>query len=283
MEVNKTHKNTTTLDLYGLIGYPLGHSFSQQYFTQKFQAEGIENARYELFPLKKIKDLRPLLREHPDLRGLNVTIPYKEAVLPYLYRLDPVAQAVGAANVIRIKNGQMTGFNTDVIGLEQSLLKWLSGHGVRLEPAGLPEAVLFPLDGPAPELPSRVSALILGTGGAAKAVAYVLRKMGIPHCFVSRRPGSADRIGYGEIAKHKGVDKTLIFNTTPLGTYPNTESCPEIPFDEIGPNYLVYDLVYNPPETLLLQRAKARGAAIKNGLEMLHIQADAAWSIWQQS
>lgn len=246
-----------TLKLYGLIGYPLGHSFSQRYFTEKFQREGISGARYELFPLPDIAGFPALVAAHPDLRGLNVTIPHKVAVIPYLQRLDETAAAIGAVNVIRFETGGPAGFNTDAIGFERSLLPWLN-KGQKT-----------------------AHALILGAGGASKAVAYVLKKWGVPFHVVSRRPQAPEQMAWADLHKADFTEIQWIFNATPLGTYPDINVCPDLPFDLLGPQHLVYDLVYNPAETLLLQRAKSRGCAVKNGLEMLHLQAEAAWEIWQ--
>ena len=243
--------------LFGLLGYPLGHSFSQKYFTEKFAREGIADTRYELFPLPEISRLPDLLLQYPALCGLNVTIPHKEAVLPYLHELDDTARAVGAVNCIRIRNGRLSGFNTDVAGFEQSL------HTVSSNP-------------------SAGKALILGTGGAAKAVAWVLGKMAVPFLLVTRNPEREHQIGYGAIADLRADEYRFIINTTPLGTYPDTDACPPLPFDWLRPEHLVYDLVYNPPETLLLRRAAERGCTVKNGLEMLHLQAEYAWKIWNR-
>lgn len=245
------------LKLYGLIGYPLGHSFSQRYFTEKFQREGITDARYELFPLPDIAGFPALVAGHPDLRGLNVTIPHKVAVMPYLQRFDETAAAIGAVNVIRFEASGAAGFNSDAIGFERSLRPWLDQrkHSTR--------------------------ALILGAGGASRAVAYVLKKWGVPVQFVSRRPRAPDQMAWPDLNRVDFAQIQWIFNTTPLGTYPDTGACPDLPFEKLGPQHLVYDLVYNPAETLLLQRAKTRGCAIKNGLEMLQLQAEAAWEIWQ--
>jgi shikimate dehydrogenase len=242
--------------LFGLIGYPLGHSFSQQYFSEKFARAGISDARYELFPLPDLANLPDLLRQRPELCGLNVTIPHKRAVLPYLHALDDTARAVGAVNCIRIREGRLRGFNTDAVGFGRSL-----------------RAVLG-------EQRAARQALVLGTGGAARAVAWALGQMGIAHRFVSRQPSGADQISYEAVSSLLPSDYGLIVNATPLGTYPNTEECPPIPFDWLLPEHLVYDLVYNPPETLLLRRAAERGCAVKNGLEMLHVQAEAAWEIF---
>lgn len=250
------------MNQYGLIGYPLGHSFSQRYFTEKFEREGISDARYDLFPLPDITDLPELIATNPDLHGLNVTIPHKVAVIPYLHEMDETATAVGAVNVIRIRDGRLSGFNSDVIGFERSLKPWLNARSALNTP---------------------VSALILGTGGASKAVAYVLQRWGVAFQYVSRNPQAKNQIAWSGLPHFDFGAIHWIFNTTPLGTYPNAESCPALPFELLGAQHLVYDLVYNPPETLLLQRAKARGCTIKNGLEMLQLQAEAAWEIWLEN
>lgn len=253
------HKLYFTLNQYGLTGYPLGHSFSQRYFTEKFEREGISNARYDLFPLPDIAALPELIAANPGLLGLNVTIPHKVAVIPYLHEMDETAAAIGAVNVIRIKNGRLSGFNTDAIGFERSLKPWLNARNSMHTP---------------------VKALILGTGGASKAVAYVLQKQGVAFQYVSRSPLTENHIAWSDLQRFDFAAIHWIFNTTPLGTYPKTETCPDLPFEQLGAQHLVYDLVYNPSETLLLQRAKSRGCTIKNGLEMLQLQAEAAWEIW---
>jgi len=242
--------------LYGLIGYPLGHSFSKKYFTEKFAREGIADARFDLFPLPDIAGFPALLAAHPDLRGLSVTIPHKASVMPYLDELDETARVVGAVNCIRIDNGRLKGFNTDVAGFEQSLEGMWQAAGGK-------------------------TALILGSGGASKAVAYVLKKRGIPFRFVSRNAEGENRISYDDFHQLAPDSYFLIVNTTPLGTWPDVNNCPDVPFGQLTSKHLVYDLVYNPPETLLLQRAGARGCSVKNGLEMLQLQAEAAWKIWQ--
>lgn len=244
--------------LYGLIGYPLGHSFSQKYFSEKFVREGITDARYELFPLKNIADLPALLGQNPDLRGLNVTIPHKETVLSYLHELDETARAVGAVNCIKIENGKLRGFNTDVIGFEKSLQTADGGRWTMFDK----------------------KALILGTGGASKAVAFVLKKLGISYQFVSRNPVGENQISYANLVSFLTPHPLLLINTTPLGMAPNMDVYPDLPFERLTPEHFVYDLIYNPPETLLLRRAKAQGCTVKNGLEMLHLQAEAAWEIW---
>jgi len=247
--------------LYGLIGYPLGHSFSQKYFSEKFAREGIADARYELFPLENIADLPALLEQNPDLRGLNVTIPHKETVVPFLHELDETARAIGAVNCIKIENQKLRGFNTDVIGFEKSLQT---------------------VDGGRWTVQDRM-ALILGTGGASKAVAYVLKKLGISYQLVSRHPVGENQISYADLSSFLTPHPSLLINTTPLGMAPNVDVCPDLPFERLTPEHFVYDLIYNPPETLLLRRAKSQGCTVKNGLEMLQLQAEAAWEIWQQN
>ncbi|MFN0034059.1 MAG: shikimate dehydrogenase family protein [Saprospiraceae bacterium] len=283
------------MHLYALIGWPLGHSFSQKYFTEKFEREGIEDARYELFPLGNIADLPHLLAQNPGLCGLSVTIPHKETVIPFLHDLDETARAVGAVNCIKVfENQRLVGYNTDVLGFEKSLLT----------ADGLPKAGgRWTSDGAA--------ALILGTGGAAKAVAFVLKKLGIPYLFVSRNPKRENEISYEDLEKTWAANhqssiinhqssiinhqssiinhqssiinhqSSIIVNTTPLGSFPRVGEMPPVPPDFFRPGMFVYDLIYNPAETLLLREAKSRGCTVKNGLEMLELQAEAAWEIWQ--
>ncbi|WP_276133316.1 shikimate dehydrogenase family protein [Polluticoccus soli] len=240
------------MDCYGIIGYPLGHTFSPGYFTKKFADEGID-AVYKSFPLEQITELPELLQQQTELRGLNVTIPYKEAVLQYLDETDAAAKAVGAVNCIHITDGNTKGYNTDIIGFEQSLLPLLQPHHRR--------------------------ALVLGTGGAAKAVAYVLNKLGIDYRKVSRS-GQPEVVSYDDLTPELISAHTLIINTTPLGMYPDIYSFPPIPYDAIGAEHLLYDLIYNPAETRFLSLGKANGATVKNGMEMLHLQAEASWQIW---
>lgn len=264
--------------LFGLIGYPLSHSFSQKYFTEKFSRQNISDAEYRLFPLKDIAELASLINAHPQLRGLNVTIPHKEAVLPYLHELDSTAGAVGAVNTIlisgtppfdyaqgdsrtnpkfQIRNPKLVGYNTDVHGFRQSIKPFLEMHHER--------------------------ALILGTGGASRAVNYVLKQIGIDCYFVSRDPGGKERhFRYEDVNQHVMQAFPLIINTTPLGTYPNIHEFPPIPYEHITSRHLLYDLVYNPAETEFLKRGKERGAATVNGLSMLHEQAEKAWEIWNR-
>ena len=242
---------------YGLIGYPLSHSFSQQYFTRKFEDEKTD-ARYLLFPIPAITDLPELLDHHPYIAGLNVTIPYKEKVIPYLNALDDSVKEIGAVNVIKIFwNGNtpfLKGYNSDVYGFEQSLLPMLEPHHQR--------------------------GLILGTGGASKAVAYVLNKLNIPFTFVSRTPKQLNEINYSEVTKEVIQSHPIIINTSPIGMFPYSDNCPDIPYEYLSNHHLVYDLIYNPEQTLFLQNAEERGAKIKNGIEMLFLQARRAWEIW---
>lgn len=245
--------------LFGLIGFPLSHSFSKKYFSEKFLREKIENTSYELFPLESIGELSNLLVTQSDLKGLNVTIPYKQAVMPMLSELDVTAQKAGAVNTINItiKEGKpfLKGFNTDVYGFRQSLKPFLESQHDR--------------------------ALILGTGGASKAVAFVLDEIGIPYVFVSRH-SKEDGKSLPYDALNADVMKAfkLIVNTTPVGMYPNVDQCPPLPYEHLGSGHFLYDLVYNPVETLFMKEGKKRGALTQNGLDMLHMQAEKAWEIW---
>ena len=238
--------------LFGLIGYPLSHSFSPAWFSEKFRREGIA-ANYRAFELADLNAFEPLLEEHPELEGLNVTVPYKEQVIRYLDRQEDEAKEVGAVNCIHIKAGELIGYNTDVWGFKQSLLPLLDEHHQR--------------------------ALVLGTGGASKAVCFVLDQLGVEYLVVSRE-GQGQALRYEDVGVEIIEGHQLIVNTTPLGMYPNIEGVPQIPYGGIGEKHLMYDLIYNPEETLFLQRGKARGARIKNGLEMLKLQAEKSWEIW---
>lgn len=244
--------------LFGLIGYPLSHSFSKKYFSEKFAKAGLTNACYELFPIPEIEALPELLEQHPNLVGLNVTIPYKQAVLPYLDKLSEGAAAVGAVNTIRCSGDQLEGFNTDVVGFETSLCSWLEAK--RGGWSGL-------------------KALVLGTGGAAKAVAFVLDRLEIPFKMVSRTPGD-DRLSYEQLTPEVATAHELLINTTPLGMSPNTASKPELPYEAIGETHFLYDLVYNPASTAFMESGLQQGAKAMNGLQMLYGQAEAAWTIW---
>ncbi len=240
--------------MYGIIGYPLLQTFSPGYFQAKFEQLGLAES-YHKFPLASITELRALLQAQPGLKGLNVTIPYKEAVLPFLDALDETAAQIGAVNTIKIRDGQLTGFNTDVIGFRDSLQPLLG--------------------------PQHRQALILGTGGASKAVAYALRQLNIGYRFVSRNPAEG-QLSYAMLDAATINDHLLLINTTPLGMYPDTDASPELPYEYLGKGHLLYDLIYNPAATLFLQQGEARGTAVKNGYEMLIGQAEAAWKIWQE-
>ena len=242
---------------YGLVGYPLSHSFSRRFFTDFFEKNVLE-ATYLNFELSNLSQLPATLVEHPELDGFNVTIPYKEAILPYLDYIDPQASDIKAVNTVRINRSggkiELTGFNTDLIGFNDSLLPLLRPHHTK--------------------------ALVLGTGGASKAVVHVLHNLSISVQSVSREAKEGISISYGQLTRELIEQHTIVVNTTPLGTYPKTEGYPEIPYEYLSDKHLLYDLVYNPPVTRFLQRGADRGATTKNGREMLELQAMAAWRIW---
>lgn len=241
--------------VFGLIGATVSHSFSKSYFDEKFFREGLRDYHYELFPLTNISDIEALLQTK-GLSGLNVTIPYKEQVIKYLDEVDGFAKKIGAVNVIKIKDGKLKGYNTDSDAFLETVEKWL------------PKDKTF-------------KALILGTGGSSKAVQEALKKLKIKFNVVSREAGKGDYV-YEDIAKNPKLitDSLLIINTTPLGMSPKTEAMPPIDYELIGPDHYVYDLIYNPARTMFLQKAEMRNATIKNGLEMLHVQAEKSWKIW---
>lgn len=247
------------MDKYGLIGYPLGHSFSISYFNQKFADESID-AVYENFEIPTIDSLPEVLDSNPNLKGLNVTIPYKEKVIPFLDTISPEARAIGAVNVIRVthtgKEITLKGYNSDVIGFTKSIEPMLDKKWHK-------------------------KALILGTGGASKAVNYGLHNLGLESVFVSRyeRP---DTIQYERITPDVIKEYNVIVNCTPVGMYPKTEACPMLPYDAMDSHTILYDLIYNPDETLFMKKGAARGANVKNGLEMLLLQAFASWEFWHE-
>ena len=247
---------------FGLIGYPLSHSFSKKYFTEKFEQEQIPHANYELFELPAIDGFSDLLRNTADLAGLNVTIPHKQAVIPYLDALDDSAKRVGAVNVIKIDaDNKKTGYNSDYFGFRQSLLN----TGIVIN--------------------TQTQALVLGSGGASKAVIVALEDLNISYKVVSRNPQSTDKfqqIGYQDITSELIAGYQLIINTTPLGMHPHTEACPDLPYPGLTSRHLLFDLVYNPAQTLFMKKGKAQGAKVINGLEMLHLQAEKAWEIWNK-
>jgi shikimate dehydrogenase len=240
---------------FGLIGFPLGHSFSKKYFTEKFEKEGIHDCVFELYEIPDVSQLKIILVENPDLEGICVTIPYKEQVLELMDELDPVCAEIGAVNCIQILPGKLVGYNTDYIGFKSSLENWLGDQ--------------------------RPKALVLGNGGASKAIIQALNALGITYLSVSRIE-KYDRITYEELHQDPNylAAHQLIINTTPLGTYPNVEGMPDIPAEFLTAEHWVYDLVYNPEETRLMSACLAKGGKAKNGYEMLILQAEAAWQIW---
>lgn len=251
---------------FGLIGYPLSHSFSKKYFTEKFQREHIFGAQYDLFPLQKVEDINHLVRAVDNIEGLNVTIPHKETIIPYLDELDSSAAEVGAVNVIKVVNGKLIGYNSDVYGFEMSLTSWFRR---------MYQAQIFtrPI----------LNAYILGTGGASKAVDYVTsQRLFMTSHFVSRTPNAPRQISYDALNEiiHTSYEPTLIVNTTPLGTSPDIDSAPDLPYLFLKPNFYLYDLVYNPKMTTFMQNGVNQGCYVKNGLEMLQLQAERAWQIW---
>jgi shikimate dehydrogenase len=241
---------------YGLIGYPLEHSFSGKYFSDKFEKENIQNCEYRLFPLENIQEFEELKKQ--KISGLNITIPYKEKIIPYLDELDEHAEAIGAVNVIQFNNGKTKGYNSDYYGFKDSLLNFL------------------------PKI-FKSKALILGTGGASKAIKQVLIDLSIPFKLVSRKENYD--FTYAELNERPGIlaDYHLIINTTPLGTYPKVEEKPNLPYQAITKNHFIYDLVYNPSETAFMEAGSAKGAMTINGLEMLVGQAEKSWEIWNRS
>jgi shikimate dehydrogenase len=240
------------ISVFGLIGHPVSHSFSKGFFEKKFERENIKDCRYDMFDLKSIQDVIDL-KKNPYLKGLNVTVPYKKSIIPLLDFISEEAIKIGAVNTIKITDGKWFGYNTDVIGFEKSLVPLLS--------------------------PAIKNALILGTGGASLAVRYVLEKLGISFSFVSRNLENAD-YRYKDLSESVLNTHQLIINTTPLGMFPDINKMPEIPLKYLTLNHLVCDLIYNPEETFLLKNAAFAGCQIKNGLEMLHIQAEESWKIW---
>lgn len=241
---------------FGLIGYPLSHSFSARFFGEKFERESIGDSAYCLFPLADIAELSPLLVEKEPL-GLNVTIPYKVSVLPFVDELDPAAAEIGAVNCLKITYPEdkavIKGYNTDAYGFEASLSPLLQAHHKK--------------------------ALIFGDGGAASAVKYVLRNLGISFISVLRKP-TPGGILYEDLDESILTEHPLLINTTPLGTFPNVDACPDIPYQFVTEKHLAYDLVYNPEETLFLKMVKEKGGKTKNGQEMLQLQAERSWEIW---
>ncbi len=241
---------------FGLIGKNISYSFSKKYFKEKFSAELFDDCTYENFDIESIELFPDIIKNNPDLKGLNVTIPYKESIIPYLDKLSKKATLIGAVNVIRFtKKGKLKGYNSDYYGFKKSIEPLLQPHHKK--------------------------ALILGTGGAAKAVAFALDELDIFYTFVSREAGE-NSIDYNRVNITSFDNYQIIINCTPLGTKPNTKDFPPIPYEYFTPQHLAYDLIYNPAESQFLKKAKKKGAAIKNGYEMLVLQAEKAWNIWNK-
>lgn len=242
---------------YGLIGFPLSHSFSKGFFAEKFAKEHIVNTQYENYPIESVDQFHQLWQHEPQLQGINITIPHKKAVIPFLDHVSTVVHAINACNCIRKYNGKLYGYNTDVIGFEKSLKPFLQPHHQK--------------------------ALILGTGGAAAAVAWVLEKLGISFKYVSRSDKGEGIISYDTLNDAILNEHHLIINTSPVGMFPNVKEAPALHYEVLTDKHHLYDLIYNPAETLFLTKGKECGASIQNGLEMLHLQAEASWEIWNSA
>ncbi len=242
------------MDKYGLIGFPLGHSFSRGFFTEKFAREGID-AEYVNFEIPDASMLLDVICDNPELRGLNVTLPHKQAVIPLLDELSDEAREIGAVNVIRIRDGKLKGFNSDIIGFTDSIRPLLQPHHKK--------------------------ALVLGTGGASKAICVGLNRLGIEWTYVSRSPREG-MLTYEDITAETLQQYTVIVNCSPVGMFPKVDAAPAIPYELLTPQHLLFDCVYNPEDTLFMQKGRAQGATVKNGLEMLHLQAEASWKFWNE-
>ncbi len=241
---------------FGLIGKSISYSFSKTYFSKKFDNEGIKDATYENFDLQTIDEFKDIFKNNPDIEGLNVTIPYKEEVIPFLNKLNKKAKAIGAVNTIKItKKGKLKGYNTDYYGFKKSLKPFLESHHKK--------------------------ALILGTGGASKAIAFSLNELNIHYKYVSRTKTSIN-LTYDELDERIINQHHIIINCSPVGTYPNVDECPKIPYKTLSNQHLLFDLIYNPSETLFLKQGKQQGAKTCNGLKMLELQAKKAWKIWNK-
>ncbi len=242
------------MDKYGIIGNPLGHSFSKGFFTEKFAREGID-AEYLNFQIPEIGKLTEVLQENPELRGINVTLPYKTEVIPFLDELSDEAREIGAVNVVQIRNGHLKGFNSDIIGFTRSIQPLLKPHHRK--------------------------ALILGTGGASRAIRVGLTRLGLEWKYVSRTPREG-MITYEDITAETLREYEVIVNCSPVGMFPKVDGCPAIPYEFLTQDNLLYDLVYNPENTLFMKKGALQGAVVKNGLEMLHLQAIASWEFWNE-
>ena len=238
---------------FGLVGFPLSHSFSQKYFTEKFAQLGLTDCVYDNFSFPEIHELQNVLNTHKDLCGFNITIPHKKTVIDFLDERSDVVKEIGACNCVHIQNGQLKGYNTDVVGFEQSLLPFLKSNHTK--------------------------ALVLGTGGASAAVVFVLKKLGISVQYISRTT-SVGSVSYEQVDEAMLSSHHLLINTTPLGMYPNVNDCPDIPYQYLTAQHHLYDLIYNPAETKFLQKGRLQGATTQNGQEMLELQAEESWRIW---
>tara|TARA_R110002074_G_scaffold295381_1_gene467012 strand:- start:74 stop:829 length:756 start_codon:yes stop_codon:yes gene_type:complete len=243
--------------LYGLLGKNISYSFSRGYFTDKFEKLKLKKSKYVNFDLQNIEDFPSIIDENEHLKGINVTIPYKEEIIPFLSKIDKTAKKIGAVNTIKFtKRGNLKGYNSDVVGFENSLIPLLKKHHKR--------------------------ALILGTGGASKAIAYALKRNDIKYKFVSRNPEGKKEISYNSLTKEVMEKHTIIINSTPLGTFPDIDKCPNIPYQFITKNHILYDLIYNPAISTFLSKGNEKEATTKNGLQMLELQAEESWRIWNQ-
>ena len=247
------------MNLYGLLGFPLGHSFSKNYFTEKFKAEGL-HAEFVNFEFDDIRQMQQIINTTPNLKGFAITIPYKEKIIPLLDHISEEAKAIGAVNSVKVEHTPsgplLTGYNTDVLGFKESLLQFI------------------------PHIPEQ--ALLLGTGGASKAVRYALESLGITVITVSRTPRTPSDISYDQIPRYIS-QSLLIVNATPVGTWPHVTDCPDIPYDLLSPEHHLFDLVYNPAITEFMKRAQQQGAQTRNGLQMLQLQADYSWQLWTKN
>lgn len=252
--MDEQHDNTHNMKQFGLVGKDISYSFSAGYFAKKFTRENIANCAYNNFDIQDISEFKAIFKQHSNIAGLNVTIPYKESVIPYLDKLSKKAKHIGAVNTIKVtKKGRLKGYNTDCYGFKKSLQPLLQNHHTK--------------------------ALILGTGGASKAIAYSLEQLGIAYTYVSRTAKSG-QLSYSQLTKTHFAEHTIIINCTPLGTFPKVTDCPDIPYQYLNDTHICYDLIYNPSETKFLAQAKVQGATIINGLKMLELQAEKAWKIW---
>ena len=241
---------------FGLVGKDISYSFSRGYFTKKFSDLGLNTYSYENFDFQAIEEITDVLKNNTDIKGMNVTIPYKQEVMPFLSELDQEAEKIGAVNTIQFTENGLKGFNTDAYGFKNAMAPFLKPHHKK--------------------------ALILGTGGASKAVAYVLGELGISYVFVSRRAGD-NKITYNQVTEDILKEHTILVNCTPLGTHPNIEERPSLPYEYLSDQHFLFDLIYNPEKSAFLTAGEAKGAQISNGLRMLELQADRSWQIWQES